>query len=79
MIKGLMVIKAESGKWKSVVQELMELPQVKQISSLAGIYDLMVELQVEEMEDLNDVMLGKIDLIDGIISTNTFIVLKDYK
>lgn len=79
MIKGLMVIKAESGQWKEVVEKLMDIPQIKQISTLAGIYDLMVELQVEEMEDLNHIMLEKIDVIDGIISTNTFIVLKDYK
>jgi len=79
MIKGLMVIKTESGKWKNVVEALKPIKEIKQISSLAGIYDLMVEIHVEKMETLNDIMLDKIDGIDGIINTTTFIVLKDFK
>jgi len=79
MIKALMVIKAETGKWKEVVDELKSISQIKQISTLTGIYDLMVEIQVDQMEELNEIMLNNIDKINGILETNTFIVLKDYK
>ncbi len=79
MIKALMVIKAETGKWKDVIESLKSITHIKQISALTGIYDILLEIQVKEMEELNDVILEKIDKIDGIISTNTFIVLKDFK
>ncbi|MHA1231419.1 MAG: Lrp/AsnC family transcriptional regulator [Candidatus Helarchaeota archaeon] len=79
MIKALMVIKAETGKWKDVIESLKGITHIKQISALTGIYDILLEIQVKEMEELNDVILEKIDKIDGIISTNTFIVLKDFK
>ncbi|MHA1269983.1 MAG: Lrp/AsnC family transcriptional regulator [Candidatus Helarchaeota archaeon] len=79
MIRALMVVKAKTGKWKEIVENLKSIEQIKQISTLTGIYDLMLEIQVERMEELNEVMLEKIDIIDGILSTNTFIVLKDYK
>ncbi|MHA1309793.1 MAG: Lrp/AsnC family transcriptional regulator [Candidatus Helarchaeota archaeon] len=74
-----MVIKAESGKWKQIIDQLKSIKQIKQISSLTGIFDIMVEIHVNEMEELNEIMINKIDMIEGITNTNTFIVLKDYK
>ena len=79
MTKGIMVIKTKIGKWKKVIEELKLIHQIKQISTLTGIYDILVEIQVNEMDELNEIMLEKVDTIEGIISTNTFIVLKDYK
>ena len=64
---------------KNVIKELKQINEIKQISHLAGIYDLMLEIEAENIEVINDLLVEKIDLIDGVVDTNTFIVLKDYK
>ncbi|MFX0133212.1 MAG: Lrp/AsnC ligand binding domain-containing protein [Candidatus Hodarchaeota archaeon] len=64
---------------KNVISELKQISEIKQISHLAGIYDLMLEIEAENVEVINDLLVEKIDMIDGVVDTNTFIVLKDYK
>ncbi|MFX1453656.1 MAG: Lrp/AsnC family transcriptional regulator [Promethearchaeota archaeon] len=74
-----MVIKLSMGNLKSAVNELKQIKEIKQISHLAGIYDLMLEIEAENIEVVNDLLVEKIDIIEGVVDTNTFIVLKDYK
>lgn len=64
---------------KTVIDQLMPNKEIREISNVTGVWDLMLEIQTEEMEALNDLMVEKIDLIDGILETNTFVVLKEYK
>ena len=79
LLKAYMVIKLSMGNVKSAVNELKQLKEIKQISHLAGIYDLMLEIEAENIEVINDLLVEKIDMINGVVDTNTFIVLKDYK
>lgn len=79
LIKAYMVIKLSMSNTKNVIKELKQINEIKQISHLAGIYDLMLEIEAENIEVINDLLVEKIDMIDGVVDTNTFIVLKDYK
>ncbi|MHA1378541.1 MAG: Lrp/AsnC family transcriptional regulator [Candidatus Helarchaeota archaeon] len=79
MVKAYMVIKLSMSSAQKVIDKLKEIKEVRQISHLAGIYDLMVEIDAENIEVINDLLVDQIDMIDGIVDTNTFIVLKDYK
>lgn len=79
LIKAYMVIKLSMSNTKNVISELKQISEIKQISHLAGIYDLMLEIEAENVEVINDLLVEKIDMIDGVVDTNTFIVLKDYK
>ena len=79
LLKAYMVIKLSMGNVKSAVNELKQIKEIKQISHLSGIYDLMLEIEAENIEVINDLLVEKIDIIDGVVDTNTFIVLKDYK
>jgi Lrp/AsnC family transcriptional regulator for asnA, asnC and gidA len=79
LIKAYMVIKLSMGNTQRVIDEIKQISEVKQVSHLAGIYDLMLEIEAENIEVINDLLVKKIDLVDGVIDTNTFIVLKDYK
>jgi len=62
-----------------VIRELKKIDRIEQIYTLSGIYDLMIELKINNIEELDDILVNKIDQIEGIINTNTFIVLKEYK
>jgi len=64
---------------KKVVKELKEIPEIKKVMSLTGDYDLLAEIEVETPEELYDIFSEKIDLIDGIISSNTHVIMKAWE
>ena len=47
--------------------------------SLTGDYDLLAEIEVETPEELFEIFANKIDLIDGIISSNTHLIMKAWE
>ena len=47
--------------------------------SLTGDYDLLAEIEVETSEQLFDIFSEKIDLIDGIIASNTHVIMKAWE
>jgi anthranilate phosphoribosyltransferase len=63
----------------SVIDELKSIPQIKKVMSLTGDYDLMAEIEVETPEELFDIFANKIDLIQGISSSNTHMVMRSWE
>ncbi|TES95285.1 MAG: Lrp/AsnC family transcriptional regulator, partial [Promethearchaeota archaeon] len=61
---------------KKVIEELKAIPEIKKVMSLTGDYDLMAEIEVETSEQLFDIFSEKIDLIDGIVASNTHVIMK---
>lgn len=64
---------------KKVIEELKAIPEIKKVMSLTGDYDLLAEVEVDSSEELYDIFSEKIDLIDGIIASNTHVVMKAWE
>ena len=64
---------------KKVIEELKAIPEIKKVMSLTGDYDLLAEIEVETSEELFDIFSEKIDLIDGIITSNTHVIMKAWE
>jgi anthranilate phosphoribosyltransferase len=64
---------------KKVIEELKSIPEIKNVMSLTGDYDLLAEIEVDSSEELYDIFSEKIDLIDGIIDSNTHVVMKAWE
>jgi len=64
---------------KKVIEELKAIPEIKKVMSLTGDYDLMAEIEVETSEQLFDIFSEKIDLIDGIVASNTHVIMKAWE
>lgn len=62
-----------------VINELKEIPHITKVMSLTGDYDLLAEIEVENPEELFEIFANKIDLIDGIISSNTHLIMKAWE
>lgn len=69
---GMMVI-------SKVIDELKEIPQITKVMSLTGDYDVLAEIDVETPEELFEIFANKIDLIDGIKSSNTHVIMKAWE
>jgi DNA-binding Lrp family transcriptional regulator len=64
---------------KPVIEELKSIPQIKKVMSLTGDYDVLAEIEVETPEELYDLFANKIDLIQGISSSNTHMVMRAWE
>lgn len=64
---------------KKVIEELKAIPEIKKVMSLTGDYDLLAEIEVETSEQLFDIFSEKIDVIDGIIASNTHVIMKAWE
>ena len=62
-----------------VIEELKKIKQIKKIMSLTGDYDLLAEIEVETSEELFDVFANQIDLIEGIVQSNTHVIMKSWE
>lgn len=75
-IKAISLLKLGLSVINKVIEELKSIPQIKKIMSLTGDYDILAEIEVETPEELFDIFANKIDLIQGIINSNTHMVMR---
>ncbi|MBW1799967.1 MAG: Lrp/AsnC family transcriptional regulator [Deltaproteobacteria bacterium] len=78
-ILGNMRIQVESSKKTKVIKELKRLKGVWFIVLTTGETDIDTEFIAKSLDDLNELILDKIDKIDGIIRTETSLTLKFIK
>ena len=62
-----------------VIEELKKIDQIKKIMSLTGDYDLLAEIEVETSEELFDIFANQIALIEGIVQSNTHVIMKSWE
>jgi Lrp/AsnC family transcriptional regulator for asnA, asnC and gidA len=62
-----------------IAQAISELPDVLSVSITSGQYDMFVEIWTHSKYGLIDFIDGQLATIDGIVSTESFMVMKSYK
>lgn len=73
------LINAKKGEIESAAKEIGRLDEVVEVYSIAGEYDLIAKVRVEEYERLAEVVTQKIQKIPGIERTRTLMAFKTYK
>lgn len=76
MISAIILVNVKIGYIEHVLKELRKVPNVKWISATAGLYDLIIRVEVETPEDLFD-LTSEIHKVEGIERTNTHVVEKE--
>jgi DNA-binding Lrp family transcriptional regulator len=61
-----------------VAQAIAELDGVSEVYSVAGDVDLVAMVRVRRHEDLAEVIAGRVNKVDGILSTQTLIAFQSY-
>jgi DNA-binding Lrp family transcriptional regulator len=77
-IRALTTIEVKGNEARAVLQALRGDPNVQALHTTNGRWDMVVELQAENLEAFDDV-LARIRLIRGIASTETSILLSTHK
>lgn len=71
--EAVVMVKLETGR--DIEKVLEDFPETVEIKEVAGEYDLILEIERESNPEINSV-LDEIRRIDGVDSTETFMVLK---
>ncbi len=58
---------------KVVYEELTALDVVKKVVLAYGVYDMMITIETDNIDELDDIVFNKIRKIEGIVSTTTLI------
>lgn len=73
--KAYVLIKVSAGKLDSVMRTLSSMPQVTSVEGVSGHCDLVAVMRGPDLETLQDTILSTVRGVDGIESTETWIVM----
>ena len=75
MPTAFVLINAEIGFEKEVLNELKKIKFVREAYMVYGAYDLIVKVETNTMDELRDVVTWQIRRLDKVRSTQTMIVM----
>lgn len=78
MITAIVLIQSTRGRAPELAQEMLELPEVAEVYSVAGDYDLVVILRVRNYEDMAEAVPHKLQRLEGVERTNTLMAFQCY-
>jgi DNA-binding Lrp family transcriptional regulator len=74
-VRAYILIHTRAGRSKAIAHELTQLPGVRSAQACWGVPDVIAYAEVETQPELDDLVMEKIQAIDGIERTDTHIVL----
>jgi len=72
-MRAYIVIATEAGKSRDVARQIASLPGIKMADACWGSRDVFAVVEVRDSEDLNKLVLDKIQKLEGVRETNTHI------
>ena len=78
MITAIVNISCAVDRIPEVGQAVAEIEGVSEVYSVAGDVDLVAMVRVRRHEDLAEVIAGRVNKVDGILSTQTLIAFQSY-
>ncbi len=78
MITAIVLIQASRGRIPQLAQELLEIPEVAEVYSVAGDYDLVAILRVKEYDVMAEVVPGKLQGLTSVTKTTTLMAFQCY-
>ena len=73
MVTGLVLVKLVPGKEKQVLARLRNIKEVVHMSAVFGRWDLVLDMETQDLEQLSQVVVNEIRNIPGVLSTETLV------
>ena len=73
MVTGLVLVRLGSGKEKTALTQIKHTKGVAHVSAVFGRWDLVLDMETEDLATLSNTVVGKIRAIPGVTSTETLI------
>lgn len=78
MITAILLCTVDRRHIPQAAQDLLAIPEVTEVYSVAGDYDLVALVRVRRHEDLAEVVTTKLAPLDTIVRTNTLIAFRTF-
>ena len=75
-VKSLTGINMDSKQRDNVIQELIKIPSVSEVSEVTGRFDILVTMYAENLSQMYRIISDNIGKIQGIIGSESFIEMK---
>jgi DNA-binding Lrp family transcriptional regulator len=72
----IILVQTEIGAETRVMEELLKIPEVKEVYIVYGTYDIVVKVEAEALEKIRDIVTNKIRRLPDIRTTVTMIVVE---
>lgn len=76
-VKAYILIVTDPGKTKDAYAQVKSIPGVVETHEVMGPYDIVVEIEVDNLTDLAPILGTRIRKVDGIQSTTSLVTLPD--
>ncbi len=73
MVTGLVLVRLISGKEKSALQQIKQTKGVAHVSAVFGRWDLVLDMETDDLATLSNTVVAKIRAIPGVLMTETLI------
>lgn len=77
-ISALVLIGVEQRAWRQVRPQLLGVPGAEWLGVAAGEFDFVLLVRVADVDTLRDVVLERLQAIDGVRSSETVLLLEDH-
>lgn len=77
MVHAFVMVKTDVAASESLLADIRTIPAVSEAHIVAGAYDLIVELMLDEVYAVLQTATTDIQSLDGILQTKTYISLED--
>jgi DNA-binding Lrp family transcriptional regulator len=78
MLTAFVLITCESQRISEVAQAVAELPNVAEVYSVTGEFDIIALLRLKEYESLDDAVPGGVARIPGVTGTQTVLAFRRF-
>ena len=78
MITAIVLVRAEIQRIPEVAEMIVQIPEVSEVYSVTGEFDLVAMVRVRSHEELADVIPGRLNKVPGVSHTETHIAFRTY-
>jgi DNA-binding Lrp family transcriptional regulator len=78
VVTAIVLVKAEVQRIPEIAAELAQIPQISEVYSVTGEFDLVAMVRVRAHEELADVIPGGVNKVPGVTHTETHIAFRTY-
>ncbi|MBU6996277.1 MAG: Lrp/AsnC ligand binding domain-containing protein [Theionarchaea archaeon] len=76
MLYAYLLLTVRIGMLKTALEKVRELDEVIEAEAITGPYDMIVSIAVEGLTQLTDIILHRIERIDGVTESMTLVVVE---
>ena len=78
MIAAIVLVNTERGRASETAEALLDIPEVGEVYSVAGAYDLVAIVRVRQYDQMAEVVPMKVASVPGITHTTTLMAFQCY-